>query len=229
MLCHILQILRISNFLNDMAKYRGKTKHREVHPKIFVWSHTEKAEIEYFQDFKQYLRTPLLMPRRYICWTPQELIEKVIKWKKKEINEKDGDQVWCIFDIDDFYADDSKSFLNAIKKAEDNNVKIAYANQCFELWILLHFQVPTSSLVRGKDIEGRVQKMFIKNALGSFTKNQKVFDLLLPFQDGAIRNAKKLLPNYTDIDWLTHFSDRGNPSTSIHCLIEEINALLGKR
>ena len=85
-----------------MGKYRGN-HHRPSHPKIFVWSHTEKAEIEYFLEFKHFLRTPLLMPQKEILWTPQELIEHVIKWKKKNISEKDNDQVWCIFDVDDFY------------------------------------------------------------------------------------------------------------------------------
>lgn len=66
-----------------MTKYRGKNQHRKVHPKIFIWSHTEKAEIEYFQDFKNYLKTPLLMPKKEICWTPQELLKKIVKWKKK--------------------------------------------------------------------------------------------------------------------------------------------------
>jgi len=58
-----------------MSKYRGKNKHRQVHPKIFIWSHTAKAEIEYFQEFKQHFKTPLIMPKKEICWSPQKLIE----------------------------------------------------------------------------------------------------------------------------------------------------------
>jgi hypothetical protein len=88
-----------------MSKYRGKKNHRgEIHSKIFVWSHAEKAEIEYFQEFKQYLNTHRLMPKKHVVWTPQELLNHVIKWKKKNIAEKDSDQVWCIFDIDSFAA-----------------------------------------------------------------------------------------------------------------------------
>ena len=85
--------------------YRKKIHHRKVHPKIFVWSHTEKAEIEYFQDYKNHLRTPLLMPKRQLCGTPHELITKIIQWKKEHLHKEDGDQVWCIFDVDDFYKD----------------------------------------------------------------------------------------------------------------------------
>ncbi len=209
------------------SKYRGKYKHREAHPKIFIWSHTEKAEIEYFQDFKNYLKTPLLMPKKEICWTPQELIQKVIKWKEKEVCEEDGDQVWCIFDVDDFYQNNKNGLLKSINDARSNNVKIAYANQCFELWVLLHFEKPTFAIARGDDIEKKIQRYFKDNKFGQFKKNQKVFQILLPFQLQAIANAKKLLPSYGKIDWNKVLSESGNPSTSIHFLVEEINRLIG--
>ncbi len=208
-----------------MTRYRGKKLHRKVHPKIFVWSHTGKAEIEYFQDFKNYLSTSLLMPKKNICWTPQELLEKVIKWKNKNICEKDSDQVWCVFDIDDFYENNKTALTNALKNAIKNNIKIAYANESFELWILLHFQKLRTPIKRGKEIEKKIQEMFKKHNLQKFTKNQKVFNILLPFQRDAIKNAKSILPNYTKINWHEKISRKGNPSTSIHFLIDEINIL----
>ncbi len=208
-----------------MGKYRGN-HHRPIHPKIYIWSHTEKAEIEYFQEFKNHLKTPLLMPKKEISWTPQELIEKVIKWKKENVSDKDEDQVWCIFDVDDFYQKDKENFLKIIGKAHKNNVRIAYINECFELWIILHFEKPTSSILRGKSMEEKIQELFKKNGLGSFQKNQKIFEILLPFQLIAIKNAKKLLSvEYGAINWQQVFGNTGNPSTSFHFLIEEINRL----
>lgn len=209
-----------------MARHRGKRQYRKAHPKIFVWSHTKKAEIEYFQDFKNHLKTPLLMPQKEICWTPQELLEKVIEWKKKEIYEEDEDQVWCVFDVDDFYKNSKDKLLGAIKRAVENDIKIAYINECFELWILLHFERPTTPIRRGNDIEKKIQQAFKKNGLKKFKKNQKVFDILLPFQDQAGKNAEKLLSKYQRIDWNEKLSDKGNPSTSIHFLVEEINRLI---
>lgn len=209
-----------------MAKYRGKTKHREAHPKIFVWSHTMRAEIEYFQEFKNYLKTPLLMPDKKLYWTPQELLEKVVEWKKVKVCEDDGDQVWCIFDVDDFYKNDSQKLLAAIKNAVDNNIKIAYVNECFELWILLHFEKPNCQICRGDDIEKKIIEAFKKNKLGKFQKNQEIFQILLPFQDQAIKNAKGIVPDYEKINWQNNLSAKGNPSTSIHFLVEEINRLI---
>ncbi|MEA3449557.1 MAG: RloB family protein [Patescibacteria group bacterium] len=206
-----------------MAKYRGKKQHRPVHPKIFIWSHTEKAEIEYFQEYKNYLRTPLLMPKKVLCWTPQELIEKVIEWKNKNVCDEDDDQVWCIFDVDDFYKNDKQGFLEAVKSAHENNIKIAYANECFELWVLLHFEKPTTPVERGENIESRIIKHYKKNNLRNFEKNQKVFNDLLVFQEQALKNASKLMPvEYNKINWKNAVSKKGNPGTSIHFLIKEI-------
>lgn len=212
-----------------MSIYRGKKQHRPAHPKIYVWSHTKKAEIEYFQDFKNHLQTSLLMPQKNILWTPQQLIEEIIKWKTINIHEDDGDQVWCIFDIDDFYKKEKDNLMTAVQNAIKNNIKIAYTNECFELWILLHFQKPTSAIIRGVSIEKKINTNFKKYKLGRFIKNQKVFDALLPFQNIAIRNAKSILPEYNRINWNKMMSEKGNPSTSVHFLVGEINKLFGKK
>ena len=126
------------------SRHRGKKVFRKAHPKIFVWSHTEKAEIDYFQEFKDCLKTPLLMPEKFVCRAPQDLLEHVKRWmvsavKSGELVAEDNDQIWCVFDVDDFYENDSKGLLNAIKNAETNGIKIAFINECFEHWILFHF------------------------------------------------------------------------------------------
>jgi len=211
-----------------MAKYRGKKQHRPAHPKIFVWSHTRIAEFEYFQDLKHYLKTTLLIPKKKICWDPWKMIDTVIAWKqndkagKQEICEEDGDQIWCIFDVDDFYKNQPKKLLNAIKKAHQNNIRIAYTNECFELWLLMHLEKPTS-FVKRNALEKKIQQAFKKNNLGHFKKNKNVFMVLQKFQHQGIKHAKELINrSYDEIDWEAVLSDAGNPSTSVHFLIQEI-------
>ena len=46
------------------------------------------------------------------------------------------DQVWCVFDKDDFNDND---FNSAIQIAVANNFGVAYSNQSFEYWLILHF------------------------------------------------------------------------------------------
>lgn len=212
-----------------MNKYRGRS-HRVTHPKLFVFSHTQKAEIEYFQEFKLYLQSSQLVPHRKIQRRPQQLIEKVIDWKKKEgICEDDRDQVWCVFDVDEFYKLDSAGFLKGINSAHKHGIKIAYANECFELWILLHLKKITVPPNKRSDYETEIGKAFKKAGLGTFQKNQKCFDEILKYQQDAIKNAKDLigLKSYDEINWQIALSPKGNPSTSIHLLIEEIFRIHG--
>jgi hypothetical protein len=193
--------------------------------------HTEKAEIEYFRAFKNYLRTPRLMPKRELRLTPQALIDFVIDWKRSSgcFSESDNDKVWCVIDVDDFFdgEEDRKSLLFAIRRAKAEGIRIAYANECFELWILLHFTCPTAPIIRGKDIEKRIQDSFKKKGLGIFSKNQDVFQVLLPFQRQAIINSKKLFPGtYESTRWISVLGKKGNPSTNFHFLIEDILRLI---
>ncbi len=46
------------------------------------------------------------------------------------------EQVWCVFDKDDFSNTD---FDNAIILAESYGFGVAYSNQAFEYWLILHF------------------------------------------------------------------------------------------
>jgi hypothetical protein len=50
--------------------------------------------------------------------------------------ERKYDQVWCVFDKDDFPEND---FNDAITIASANGFGVAYSNQSFEYWLILHF------------------------------------------------------------------------------------------
>lgn len=217
--------------MNKLNKFRRDKRGKPIVSKIYVWSHTEKAEIEYFQSLKNDLRNRLLEPKKKKdCLSPQELIKDVVLWKNRELNSKDKDQVWCVFDVDDFFKDDRNGLTRAIKNADKNGIKIAYINECFEHWILMHFEIPDQNVSRGKEVENKIQKLFKENNLGSYQKNDNVFTKLEPFQQTALANAKKLLKvdKYESIDWSKVLSEGGRPSTSIHFLIEEIYRLSKK-
>ena len=51
------------------------------------------------------------------------------------------DEVWCVYDMDVRDIDkDFANFDNSIEKAKKLNYKVAYSNDCFELWLLLHYK-----------------------------------------------------------------------------------------
>jgi len=45
-----------------------------------------------------------------------------------------------------------------------------------------------------------------------------IYEKLLPYQEVAIRNAKRLLDSYSNIDPFNN-----SPSTTVHLLVEELN------
>jgi hypothetical protein len=45
-------------------------------------------------------------------------------------------EVWCVFDRDSFPLE---NYARAFQLAESNKIKLAWANEAFELWYLLHY------------------------------------------------------------------------------------------
>lgn len=71
------------------------------------------------------------------------VVEKAIRERviRTEVIQKNIDHVWAVFDKDDLDQNETtrKRFEDAFTLARDNDVNIAYSNECFELWLLLHF------------------------------------------------------------------------------------------
>lgn len=208
-----------------------RMKKRSVGSKIFIYSHAEVAEPVYLNSLKDHVRSRLMLKVRYInAWSPQELIEKVLALKETNtgINgheEDSGDQVWCVFDIDSFCDDPAEKIRLEvlIKRAHESGIKIAYTNQCFELWYLMHFITPVAPISRGSHLNGMIARHFKKNKLGDYEKNMAAFGTLAPGLDNAVLNATKVSADtYDNINWAKVLSNSGNPSTSLHFLIKEI-------
>ncbi len=65
------------------------------------------------------------------------------------------EQVWCVFDKDDFSAND---FNNAIAMATAQGFLVAYSNQSFEYWLILHFEDHQGGAMNRSDYEGKINR-----------------------------------------------------------------------
>jgi hypothetical protein len=126
------------------------------------------------------------------------------------------DQVWCVFDKDSF---EETQFKEALSLAKDSGVKVAYSNEAFELWYLLHFDLISAPMPRG----GYQKKLSEKLGIPYKKNDKNMYDKLLKLQPTAIKNAKKLLE-------IRPYGDpaKDNPSTTVHLLVEELNKLQRK-
>lgn len=131
--------------------------------------------------------------------------------KKKQ---KKYDAVWVVFDRDSFELD---RLNEAFEQARLNNIKVAFSNEAFELWYLLHFEYRDTGMARTEYEAALTENMgekYVKNAVDMFEK------LEIKMQD-AIRNAKRLADSCVSNVSLAS----RNPYTSVFSLVEE---LMGK-
>jgi hypothetical protein len=62
--------------------------------------------------------------------------------------------VWCVYDRDIQAGNGSLNdtdFDESIKMAESKGINVAWSNDCFEIWILLHFDAPDESFIKNHD------------------------------------------------------------------------------
>ncbi|QUF83329.1 RloB family protein [Clostridium butyricum] len=141
------------------------------------------------------------------------LVNEAIKKKNRE----SFSEVWVVFD-----KDDNTDFDDAIKLAEDNDIKVAWSNESFELWILLHFQDLNTPITRGQYISNLSKHLKDNNINdGTYNKNIKnIFDITLDKVDYAIRRSEKLREYYKN-QKQNKASDM-NPGTSVDILVKEL-------
>lgn len=98
-------------------------------PTILIVCEGKNTEPSYFNQFRLSSATIEPVGEGY---NTISLVNRAIQIS----NQNSYEQVWCVFDKDDF---SNVDFNNAISVAEANGFGVAYSNQAFEYWILLHF------------------------------------------------------------------------------------------
>ncbi|HEL2461034.1 TPA: RloB domain-containing protein [Streptococcus suis] len=191
-----------------------KTGTKEQLPSILIVCEGARTEPNYFQGFKVLNATVEI---KGLGDNTLRLVEYAVTEKGKY------DQVWVVFDRDSFPA---KDVNDAVQLAQHNNFGIAYSNESFELWYVLHFQYLDSGISRTQYIN-ILNNIFKKNSdfPEEYQKNlQNMYDLLKPLQANAIRNAKNLASRYTDES--TPSPAKQLPVTYVYKLVEELNKWL---
>lgn len=148
---------------------------------------------------------------------------------------KDFEHKWIVIDRDiarvNGCGHGKQDFNNAILNAKRLKVEVAYSNDSFELWYLLHFEYRNTAILRDEILDEVIKKLkakdphkFIqlsKDNIKQENYTKLIFGELLEAQVVAIKNAKKLLESYGD----SHNPESDNPSTTVYLLVEVLNGL----
>jgi hypothetical protein len=198
--------------LSDLSRRQGV---REIKQSFLIVCEGEKTEPDYFKAFRMTAATVKAVGQAMNTMT---LVSKAISIRDADQKRKKiYDQCWVVFDKDDFPARD---FNQAIQFAEKNGFRVAYSNQAFEYWFLLHYNLYTGAIHRSK-----YKDMITKLTGMPYSKSDGygavMYNLLLSRQQQAINNAETVLAE------ISH----GNPaeeesSTTVQSLVVELNKYL---
>ena len=210
-----------------MARYKNKSRSQFAlagkrpsgvldERKFFLIVTEGKTEAQYFKYFSS-TTGPRIEPVDKQD-SKVSLIKKAVALRDQYITEKryvEGDETWVVFDrdVDNKKPNDKETFNQALELASKNNIKVAYSNDSFELWFLLHLQVVSTAMHRD-NIEKK-----LKEHLGSYKHGDDVFNKINANYSKAVKRAKQMLKETEDSK--TQPVD-ANPSTTAHLLTEEL-------
>jgi hypothetical protein len=121
-----------------------------------------------------------------------KIVQNAVAYKKRE--EKKADQYWVVFDKDETTAQD---FSHAIKLAEENGIRVAWSNEAFECWIILHYRDFRNRCSR-QDYEA-----LLTQYIATYSDREKgeeqgrqLYQLTLPLLPLAIEHAKNAYASF---------------------------------
>lgn len=151
------------------------------------------------------------------------LVKKAEELSKQTENK--GKEIWCVFDYD-FKGDISgiaNDFNEAVEYAVRKGLKVAYSNDAFELWFILHYQFIDAQILRFQHYQ-KLSKLWgvnYENEGKTYEFCKKIYTRLVtdPRADvnQAIQNAQKLLKNQAHLP-----PSEQNPCTKVYELVEEL-------
>ncbi|MDE7013679.1 MAG: RloB family protein [Kineothrix sp.] len=132
--------------------------------------------------------------------------------KQVEIDFPQATVVWLMYDKDDFPLDNfDNTQHSALTKKDKRKYKVAWSNECIELWFLLHFQDLTSNVGREK------YRHLLRKYCGYEKNMPNIYDILHDKTNKALARAKQQYESYGDIA-----PSKMCPATRVYQLVEEL-------
>ncbi|MEV4769922.1 RloB family protein [Micromonospora humida] len=173
---------------------RRRPASREQRTTVLIATNGESTERDYFNGLKQ---EPWVRPRLVVVaerGSPVNVVRGAARRRQRD----DFDEAWAVCDVDDFATEP------AAREAVDSDVKLAWSNPCFEVWLLLHYESCTrfvENAKRARDLLRAHDPHWDKTALDFAKFRDRIED--------ARRRAECLDP-----------APEGNPSTSVGQIID---------
>lgn len=201
-------------------------------PSILIVCEGKNTEPSYFNKFRLTSAVIRTIGEGYntisLVERAKELSEK--KWFIK--NGKQFDQVWCVFDADTDpdHPRQSEKFNEAIALAEEYGFQVAYSNQAFEYWLILHFENHKGDPLHRSEYDNRLNEYLHTFGIEyDGLKRKRISEAMFALLEGqdqstgkprvrlAIERARR---NYNRFDHKDPASEES--STTVFRLVEEL-------
>ena len=202
-----------------MARIQKKIKTRDT---FYILTNGKETEKNYFELIKS-KKSIYDVKIEYHNDDPLNLVRIASRLVKQ------ANQVWCVFDIDNTF--EENSLISAIKLAEESNVNIAFSNMAFEVWLLSHYKqvekrMDNNQLI--KEIDDLCKKELKINNGYDKSNKELLKTYFMPKISDAITNAKinyqkRVLQHKKEFDGNQKFRIwEWNSCTNVYMLIEAL-------
>lgn len=146
---------------------RRTQKQRQVRNTILIITNGKETEQNYFNSIKACFDSIFTINVEFKNKQCDELVQYACSLEATAYN-----QIWCLFDIDD--AQKEGHLSSAIEKAKRGNIKIAFSNEAFEVWLLYHFTKSVSPKLNRKTYILEINKQLqAQGYSATYEKNNK--------------------------------------------------------
>jgi hypothetical protein len=172
---------------------------------LLVFTEGERTEEIYLTDMYRRSQRPIVLRVSSYHGEPRQLVDRAVQ-EKNGSRRRPGDQIWCVFDRDEF-----AHFEAACQKAAANDINVAISNPCLELWFVLHFKDQRAHIDR--DAVQRLCSSLVGVDKTLTPKSLERLDTLLPDAIGRAKYLARMHETNGNPQW-------ENPSSGIWRLIE---------
>lgn len=192
-----------------------------------------KTEPAYFDQFKADIPADTIFLKTVgTGMSSLGVVEQARKEREQlaETARKTVDETWAVFDKDDadLIQANARRFAEAFSLAEKNGIQIAYSNEVFELWLLLHFvEVDPREPIGRREIyarlEGAIRHISQSGEFIYAHGNTAVLSWVAAWGSrvAALKRGRSLLDHFRHTSPLI-----ANPSTSVPLLVQRLMDLI---
>lgn len=208
-------------------------RHRRYEYLFLIVCEDQKTEPYYFRQFEELIPDETLYLRPVGAGLdPLGVVERAHTEREQLGAEfkREVDETWVVFDKDDADKEPGKTrrFEEALRIAASNTFYLAFSNEVFELWLLLHLaEVAPNVPIPRADIYAQLEHALRQHAAYSAFQyvhgRIDVVDAVLQVGDEAvaIQRAEALVAHHNVTPLL-----QANPSTKVHELVQRLRELI---